>query len=103
MTRFQRRYETAIFRTLGASKRNVAIMMLLEYGTLGALAGMVGALSAVAMSWALSSQLLEIPWSPVVSASFLGVVFAAVGVSTVSLTITLDVLRHKPLSILRAE
>jgi putative ABC transport system permease protein len=103
MTRFQRRYETAIFRTLGASRKNVAIMMLLEYGTLGALAGGVGALCAVVMSWAMSTHLLEIPWSPVIPASFLGVVAAAVGVATVGLTVTLDVLRHKPLSILRAE
>lgn len=103
MTRFQRRYETAIFRTLGASKKNVVIMMLLEYATLGALAGAVGAVCAVVMSWAMSSQLLEIAWSPVVPASFLAVVVAALGVATVGLTVTLDVLRHKPLAILRAE
>ena len=103
MTRFQRRYETAIFRTLGASKKNVAIMMLLEYGTLGALAGVVGALSAVVMSWAMSTQLLEIPWTPAVSPSLLGVILASAGVSAVGLSVTLDTLRHKPLSILRAE
>jgi putative ABC transport system permease protein len=103
MTRFQRRYETAIFRTLGASKRNVAIMMLLEYGTLGALAGTIGALGAQVLTWALSSRVLEIDWTPVLSPGFIGIVLAALGVSIVGVVVTLDVLRQKPMSILRAE
>ena len=43
MTKFQRVYEAAILKTLGASSRLIATMLLLEYGVLGAIAGTVGA------------------------------------------------------------
>ena len=101
MTKYQRRYETAIFRTLGASRRFVATMMLFEYGTLGALAGLIGALGAQVLTLLLSRQVLEIPFRVAVATNATAVVLAAVSVSVVGVAVTLDVLRHKPLSILR--
>ena len=103
MTRFQRRYETAIFRTLGASKKHVALMMLFEYGTLGALAGVIGMAGAEVLTWALSRHVLELSWSPVVTPGLIGIFLTTLGVSVVGVTVALDVLKHKPLSILRAE
>src|SRR5207344_2310711 len=44
MTRFQRLYESAIYRTLGASTRVLTAMVTVEYGLLGLLAGTLGAL-----------------------------------------------------------
>ena len=52
MTKFQRVYEAAILRTLGASTRLLATMLALEYSALGLLAGLVGAAGAMALSWA---------------------------------------------------
>ena len=42
MTKFQRVYEAAIFKTLGASTRTMGSMLLLEYGLLGSAGGPVG-------------------------------------------------------------
>ena len=42
MTKFQRLYEAAIYRTLGASTRLLASMVAIEYGLLGLLAGAAG-------------------------------------------------------------
>ncbi len=47
MTKFRRVYEAAILKTLGATRRVIATMLLLEYGVLGLLAGALGALGAV--------------------------------------------------------
>ena len=44
MTKFRRVYEAAILKTLGASTRTVGSLLLLEYGLLGLLAGLVGSL-----------------------------------------------------------
>lgn len=102
MTKYQRRYETAIFRTLGASRGRVATMMLFEYGTLGAVAGLIGALGAQVLTFLLSSQVLEIPFRVAFLTNTVAVLVAATSVSLIGVIVTLDVLRHKPLSILRA-
>ena len=64
MTKFQRIYEAAILRTLGASTRMLGAMLALEYGGLGLLAGGVGAAGALALTWALSRYVLDMPWRP---------------------------------------
>ena len=46
MTKFQRVYEAAVLKTLGANTRTIAKMILFEYGMLGSLAGVVGSLGA---------------------------------------------------------
>ncbi len=59
MTKFQRVYEAAILRTLGASTRLLTTMVALEYSALGLLAGLIGALGALALSWAVTRYLLR--------------------------------------------
>ncbi len=103
MTKFQRLYEAAIFKTLGASTRTIATMLVLEYGTLGALAGAIGAAAALGLSWAVSHHLLEITWRPSVGLNLVGLGATAIIVGTVGVVSSLDVLRRKPLSILRTE
>jgi putative ABC transport system permease protein len=103
MTKFQRVYEAAVFKTLGANTRTIAKMLLLEYGVLGLLAGIVGSLGAVALTWGVSRYALEIPWRPVIGEHVIGIVLTAVLVATIGVLASLDVLRHKPLATLRAE
>jgi putative ABC transport system permease protein len=103
MTKFQRVYEAAVFKTLGANTRMIAKMLLLEYGVLGLLAGIVGSLGAVALTWGVSRYALEIPWRPFIGEHLVGVVLTAVLVAAIGVLASLDVLRHKPLATLRAE
>ena len=65
VTKFQRVYEAAIFKTLGASSRAIAAMLMVEYGLLGTLAGAVGSFGALALGWGISRYALDIPWRPV--------------------------------------
>ncbi|MBI4469889.1 MAG: FtsX-like permease family protein [Acidobacteria bacterium] len=103
MTKFQRVYEAAVFRTLGASARAMAKMLLFEYGVLGALAGLVGSLGALALTWAVSRYVLDIPWRIVPQEQIGGVVITAILVAAIGVIFSLDVLHEKPLSTLRAE
>ncbi len=64
MTKFQRVYEAAILRTLGASTRMLTTVVALEYSALGLLAGLIGALGSLALSWAVTKFLLDIAWKP---------------------------------------
>ena len=103
MTKFQRVYEAAILKTLGASSRLIATMLLLEYGVLGAIAGTVGSLGAIALSWAVGTYALDLTWYPVPSVTVVGIGATAVLVAAIGVVASLDVLRHKPLATLRAE
>ena len=103
MTKYQRRYETAIFQTLGATRRSLVTMLVVEYGTLGVLAGAVGSVGALGLTWGLSRHLLEIAWNPAPLSNLGGMLLTALVVGTVGVVASLDVLRRKPLGTLRAE
>jgi putative ABC transport system permease protein len=103
MTKFQRVYEAAILKTLGASSRLIAAMLLLEYGVLGAIAGTVGALGAIALSWAVARYALDLTWHAAPTITVVGIGATAVCVAAIGVLASLDVLRHKPLATLRAE
>jgi len=103
MTKFQRVYEAAVFKTLGANTRTIARMLLLEYGGLGSLAGVIGSLGAIVLTWGVSKYALEIPWRIFAGEHVAGVVLTSVLVAAIGVLSSLDVLRNKPLATLRAE
>ena len=103
MTKFRRVYEAAILKTLGASTRTVGSLLLLEYGLLGLLAGVVGSLGGVGLSYAISRWAIQVTWSMPWREVGAGVAGTALLVSIVGLGASLDVLRRKPLATLRAE
>lgn len=103
MTKFQRVYEAAVFKTLGASARDIATMLVIEYGLLGALAGAVGSICAIALTWGVSRWALDIPWRLAPQENAGGMVVTTLLVATVGVAASLDVLRRKPLATLRAE
>ena len=103
MTKFQRLYETAIYRTLGASTRLVASMMAAEYGVLGTLAGVLGTAGGLLLSWVLARYLFDIEWQGSLSLFAAGVLGTGAAVALVGVLASLDVLRRKPLATLRSE
>jgi putative ABC transport system permease protein len=103
MTKFQRVYEAAILRTLGASTRTLGAMVALEYCALGLLAGLIGALGALGLSWAVTRHLFDIPWQPAPLLLGVGTVLTMLLVGTIGVLASADVLRKKPLGTLRAE
>jgi putative ABC transport system permease protein len=103
MTKFQRIYEAAVLKTLGANTRTITKMLLFEYGVLGSLAGIVGSLGAVGLTWGVSRYALDIPWRVFAAEHVGGVFLTAALVAVIGVLASLDVLRHKPLATLRAE
>jgi putative ABC transport system permease protein len=103
MTKFQRVYEAAVFKTLGANSRTIARMLLFEYGVLGSLAGLIGSMGAVVLTWGVSRYALEIPWRVFAGEHIAGVLLTALLVAIIGVVSSLDVLKNKPLATLRAE
>jgi putative ABC transport system permease protein len=103
MTKFQRIYEVAVLKTLGAKRKVLLKILLAEYGLIGLVAGIIGSLAAVGLSYATSRWVFEIPWSftPVVNLG--GVGATIILVTVVGTLATVDVLSRKPLATLRAQ
>lgn len=103
MTKYQRLYETAIFKTLGATRRTLVAMLVVEYATLGTVAGLIGSLGALGLTWGLTRFFLEVNWVPVPFVNVAGLSLTALTVGVVGVMASLDVLQKKPLRILRGE
>jgi putative ABC transport system permease protein len=103
VTRFQRVYEAAIFKTLGASSRTMAAMLMVEYGLLGTLAGAVGSFGALALGWGVSRYALDIPWRPALHENVISTVATSLLIMAIGVVSSADVLRRKPLATLRSE
>ncbi|MGE0393315.1 MAG: ABC transporter permease [Vicinamibacterales bacterium] len=102
-TKFRRIYEVAILRTLGAGSGVIAAVLCLEYGMLGAIAGGMGAAGSMALSWAVATEVLELPWDPAAGLVLTGILAATLLVAVVGVVASADVLRRKPLATLRSE
>jgi putative ABC transport system permease protein len=62
-TRDERRYESAMLRTLGASRLTVLQGVAAEFSALGFLSGTLAAFGATAIGWVLARRLFSLPFS----------------------------------------
>ncbi len=101
-TQDERRYDTAIVRTLGGTRRQVRDALIAEFSLLGIAAGALGVFGAVALTWALATRILKIEFiaSPVVwivglvAATLLTLVAGWLGTRSVLSTPPIRVLRE---------
>lgn len=103
MTKYHRLYESAILKTLGARKKLIVLITLIEYGVLGILSGLIGSAAATALSWAISEYGLKIVWHFNPSINLTGIVLTILVVVAVGVLSSWDVMLKKPLGILRTE
>ena len=103
MTKFQRIYEAAVLKTLGAKRKVLLMIIFAEYGLLGLIAGLIGSLAAIGLSYAIARFVFEIPWTLTPTINLVGIVAAVVLVVVVGAISSFDVLARKPLTILRAQ
>jgi putative ABC transport system permease protein len=59
-----RRFESALWRSLGASRKTLQRTQWLELGSVGALGGGFGGLAALITGWALAEQVFRIDYAP---------------------------------------
>jgi putative ABC transport system permease protein len=104
MTKFQRLYEAAILKTLGAKTRVIIAMTFVEYGVLGLLAGVIGSAASIGVTWAMIRfGRSRITWHFQPSVNLAGVAATVVLVTVVGIAASWDVMMKKPLGILREE
>ncbi|OQW94297.1 MAG: ABC transporter permease [Beggiatoa sp. IS2] len=97
----ERLYESALLRTLGATRYQILTGLIAEFATLGALAGLLAAIMASGLGYFLAAHLLDLPYHFNLGLWFISVVGGTIGVSFAGLLGTWSVLSTPPLLVLR--
>jgi putative ABC transport system permease protein len=100
-TRDERRYESAMLRTLGARRRVVLAGVASEFTALGMLAGLLAAVGATLAGWLLAKEVFDLeyaidPWVWVI-----GLAAGAAIVGGAGTFAARGVINHPPISTLR--
>jgi putative ABC transport system permease protein len=100
-TRDERRYESAMLRTLGASRRVVLQGVAAEFTTLGLLAGLLAAVGATAAGYFLATKVFSLHYSFSPEVWGIGLVAGALLVGISGTLATRSVVNHPPVATLR--
>lgn len=100
-TRDERRYESAMLRTLGASRRTVQAGVLAEFATLGLLAGFIAACGASLAGYFVAKHVLEVKYHFGAGVFLWGMLAGTLLVAGGGWLATRSVVRQSPLLTLR--
>ncbi|SNC76587.1 putative ABC transport system permease protein [Hymenobacter gelipurpurascens] len=103
VSRYQRVQESVLLRTLGASRRQILRITLVEYALLGLLAAVAGLLLAVVAAWALAVWVFEVAFVPPLLPLLVLAALTTALTVLIGLLNSRDVLTRPPLEILRGE
>ncbi|MGB9429677.1 MAG: FtsX-like permease family protein [Gammaproteobacteria bacterium] len=100
-TRDERRFEAAVLRTLGASRKLIRSATAVEYAALGFAAGLLGALAATIVAWLLANRVFSLPYHPDWRVWLIGILAGTFIVAISGLLATRRVLNTPPVETLR--
>jgi putative ABC transport system permease protein len=100
-TQDERRYDAAIFKSVGASHTTLRAAAIAELATLGLLAGGIAAAAAAIAGGVFASQVFEIRYVPDVALLLAGVIACALFVVTGGYLALRHALRQPPITLLR--
>ncbi len=100
-TREQRRYESAMLRTLGASRRKVLQGIAAEFMVLGLLAGVLGAGGASLIGYYLATEIFNLKYAFNVDVWWMGLLSGVVLVGVAGMAVTRKVVNVPPMTSLR--
>jgi len=100
-TRDERRFESAMLRTLGASRRVVFQGIAAEFMALGALAGLLAAAGATVAGYFLAREVFDLKYTPGMLIWLAGLGGGAVLVGVAGVLAARSVVTHPPVATLR--
>jgi putative ABC transport system permease protein len=100
-TRDERRYESAMLRTLGASRRIVLQGVAAEFIVLGLLAGLLGAFAASAIGYYLATEVFNLKYHLNLNVWWIGMLSGLLLIGLTGVAVTRSVVNHPPAATLR--
>ncbi len=97
----ERLYESAILRTLGATRRQVLWGLIAEFSVLGLLAGILAAIAASGFGYLLAAHVFDLPYHFNPGLGLLGGIGGTFGVGLAGVLGTYRVLQSPPLAVLQ--
>jgi putative ABC transport system permease protein len=100
-TRDERRYESALLRTMGASRRVVLAGVAAEFVAIGLLAGLLASAGAALAGWLLARNVFELAYSPSPVVWIAGIFGGALLVGVAGVLAARSAVTQPPMSTLR--
>ncbi len=100
-TRDERRYESAMLRTLGARRRVVLAGVASEFAALGMLSGLLAAIGATVAGWLLAREVFDLSYSINPWVWAIGLAAGAIVVGGAGTLAARNVINHPPINTLR--
>ena len=100
-SRDERRFESAVLRTLGAKRRTVLVGVAAEFVLLGLLAGLLAVLAAGSAEYLLATQAFDMAWNPDPMVAALGALAGVLLVGVTGVLATRNVVTSPPVETLR--
>jgi len=97
----RRSTEAALLKTLGVTRRGVALLFAVEYGLLGLVAGLFGGIGALLLAWAFLTFGLDMGGLPNLASIPLAAVGTALLATLAGLSASARALRVRPMESLR--
>jgi len=97
----ERRFESAVLRTLGAKKKTLLMGLFAEFTTLGALSGLLAGLAATGLAWLLAETIFRFDYQPGAGVTLTGIAVGTLIVVTAGMLGTRSVLTQPPVRTLR--
>ena len=97
----ERRYENAILRTLGASKKTLMLGLVAEFTLLGALSGLLAGIAATSLAWLLAEFVFKFNYQFDITVVLTGIISGTVIVVSAGILGTRSVLTAPPIQSLR--
>jgi putative ABC transport system permease protein len=95
--------EAMLLKTFGATRHAVVRALAVEFGLLGAAAGVIAGGLASALSWGITRWLLDLPWTAAPGYVLAAVAVTVVGTIGAGLASTYRLLGKRPFPVLRGE
>ena len=97
----ERRFENAVLRTLGASKKTLMLGLLAEFTLLGALSGLLAGVAATSLAWLLAKFVFKFAYQFDITVALTGIIFGTLIVVIAGILGTRSILTSPPIQSLR--